>query len=364
MPPVEAWEKVFVNAEALAEDVHASTTCTECHGGNGTSTDLAQAHDGLVVDPSQAPVNVCGACHAPIQEAHENSLHVTLAGYDTALYERSIPENHPALEEAEANHCNNCHASCGQCHVSQPAAVQGGLLEGHAFVETPPMSRTCTGCHGSRIRNEYSGRNEGYPGDVHLSQARMNCVDCHGADEMHGENVEGNHRYEGAREPMCESCHAEVMSADSSIQQHTIHGDTVQCQVCHSVSYKNCSNCHVEQNEEGIAFFQTDESWMDFRIGLNPNPTPERPWLWVLLRHVPVSPTSFDFYGEDLLPNFDNRPTWLPTTPHNIQRITPQNESCENCHGNAALFLTVDAVLPEEQQANEPVIVHDVPQLP
>src|SRR5574341_491459 len=238
----------------------------------------------------------------------------------------------------------------------QPARHAGGLLEGHTYVQTPPMSRTCTGCHGSRIRNEYSGRNEGFPGDVHLSQARFNCANCHSGDEMHGVGVESNHRYDGTRQPLCEECHA-----DSSVQQHVLHGDKLACQVCHSVAYKNCADCHVQKADDGTPLFQTADSWMDFRIGLNPNPTAERPWIYVLVRHVPVSPTSFDFYGLNLLPNFNARPTWVLTTPHNIQRITPQNEKCENCHGNADLFLTLDAVLPGEQEANTPVIVEELP---
>ena len=100
---------------------------------------------------------------------------------------------------------------------------------------------------------------------------------------------------------------------------------------------------------------------MDFRIGVNPEPTDERPWEYILLRHVPIDPDSFAYYGDDLLPNFDNRPTWLPATPHNIQRNTPQTETCDACHGNPDLFLTSDAVAPEELQANQPVIVDELP---
>lgn len=356
---MEAWERVLVDEEAVTTGVHASLSCTECHGGEAVG-DFVAAHEGLVRDPSDQPDNVCGQCHADIQESAENSLHMTLAGYDTALYSRSMPENHPALEEMEANHCNNCHASCGQCHLSQPTSVGGGLLEGHAVVATPPMTRTCTGCHGSRVKNEYTGRNEGFPADVHFTQARFSCVDCHTGDEMHGTDMEVAHRYEGERSLRCEDCHADLASGDGSMY-HTTHGDKVQCQVCHSVSYKNCSSCHVQQSEEGIPYYEIDPAWMDFRIGLNPEPNEERPWEYILLRHVPVDPNSFAFYGEDLLSNFDSRPTWLPATPHNIQRNTPQTETCDSCHGNADLFLTTDAVLPEELQANQPVVVNEVP---
>lgn len=359
MPPLEAWEKVLIDTEAVTTGVHASLSCTECHGGNNVA-DMDEAHDGLITDPSDAPAAVCGTCHADTQAAHEQSLHATLAGYDTALYARSIPENHPALEEMQANHCNNCHASCGQCHISQPTSVGGGLLDGHAVVETPPMTRTCTGCHGSRVKDEYTGRNEGFQADVHFREARMNCVDCHTGDEMHGVGMDADHRYDGERTPRCEECHADVVE-DSDIMQHNLHAGTLACQVCHSVEYKNCSSCHVQQSEDGIPFFEIDPSWMEFRIGLNTDQTEERPWEYVLVRHVPISPTSFEFYGENLLPNFDARPTWLEATPHNIQRVTPQAEACQNCHGNPELFLTADAVDPAELEANQPVIVEEPP---
>ncbi|HEC21334.1 MAG TPA: hypothetical protein ENI95_00285 [Chloroflexi bacterium] len=362
MPPVEAWERVLINEEAIRSGVHSFIRCTECHGG-ADLPDMAQAHEGMVADPSEGPDNACGECHTDIQEAYVHSLHVTLAGYDTALYERSIPENHPIIEEMESYHCSECHASCGQCHVSQPSSVGGGLLEGHEFVRTPPMSRTCTGCHGSRVRNEYTGRNEGYPADVHLTEARMNCVDCHTGEEMHGIGVDPTHRYEGTRQPRCETCHLDALSADSGILQHTIHGQDLACEVCHSIAYKNCSNCHVQQTEDGVPYYELENSWMEFRIGLNLERTPERPWQYVVVRHIPVDPNQFEFYGENLLPNFDNRPTWEYATPHNIQRVTPQSERCENCHGNPAIFLTASAVRPEEQRANASVIVRQVPSL-
>jgi thiosulfate/3-mercaptopyruvate sulfurtransferase len=78
---------------------------------------------------------------------------------------------------------------------------------------------------------------------------------------------------------------------------------------------------------------------------------------------VPISPTSFEYYGEDLLTNIESLPTWLYATPHNIQLETPQNESCNACHGNADIFLTVDKVSPTERTANQSVIVDQIPSL-
>jgi hypothetical protein len=77
---------------------------------------------------------------------------------------------------------------------------------------------------------------------------------------------------------------------------------------------------------------------------------------------VPVDPDSLSFYGENLLPNFDAQPTWRYTTPHNIQRETPQTDSCNACHGNPDLFLTADKISAAELNANLPVIVETVPE--
>jgi hypothetical protein len=74
-----------------------------------------------------------------------------------------------------------------------------------------------------------------------------------------------------------------------------------------------------------------------------------------------VEKDSFAFYGDNLLPNYSALPTWVYTTPHNIQRETPQAESCTSCHGNADLFLTIDDLAPEEIEANLSVIVESVP---
>lgn len=356
---------MLIDPEVALTGVHGEIGCIECHGGQG-SADFAEAHTDLIADPSLPEYGVCGRCHEEIQEASDNSLHLTLAGYDTVLDARSLPEAHPAIDEMQANHCQSCHSSCGDCHISQPKSVGGGLIEGHAVLETPSMSRQCTACHGSRVKDEYYGLNEGIPGDVHFAN-RMNCVECHSGDEMHGIGMEGvDHRYSGERTPKCESCHPDAVDPNSEIEYHAAHAENnvLQCQVCHSTTYKNCDSCHQRQTETGQPFYELEASYMDFRIGRNPTPTEERPWLYVVLRHVPVATDIFDLYGENLMANFNALPTWKPATPHNIQRITPQATRCENCHGNPDVFLTADVVAPEELEANASVIVNEVPGIP
>lgn len=372
---MEVWEKVLVDPEAMQDDVHSYISCIDCHGGQNLADKVA-AHMDMVRDPSLDAEAACGACHPDIAPFQEYSLHNSLAGYDTVLYERATPENHPLIEEGEGLHCNSCHTTCGQCHVSQPTSVGGGLIDGHAFNAKPSMTRQCTACHGSRVKDEYTGAHEGYSADVHLRMGRMVCTDCHTGGDMHGTdyasyNEEGeievahDHRYDGAQGPSCEDCHQDQVGIGSDNPYHEAHGtEILQCQVCHSVSYMNCYDCHLERSEEDIPYFRLEHEELAFYIARNPLRTADRPYRFVTVRHVPVYPELFELYGENILNEFDSLPTFAYATPHNIQLTTPQTESCESCHGNDSLFLTPDKMRPQELLANESVIVLSAPPLP
>lgn len=361
MAPLEPWEKVLVSEEFL-NSTHGKMACTGCHQGN-QSPDKEIAHKGMVIDPSVDLNGSCSTCHAQIATGYKNSLHQTLGGYWTALDARSAPESKPALETMYNNHCSSCHTTCGQCHVSQPNSVGGGFLTGHTFEKTPPMTRTCTACHGSRVGNEYLGKNEEIPGDVHFREQRMNCVTCHNAASMHStpEDQAAN-RYSGPQNPKCESCHAQVGAIGDTVSQHALHKDKLSCQVCHSVSYTSCDGCHVAVSKEtNLPFYKTDGSYLTFFIGKNALKSADRPYDYVTVRHIPESADNFVYYGDNLLTNFDKLPTWAYATPHNIQRNTPQTESCNSCHGNPKIFLTAEKVAPNELEANQPVIVDQIP---
>jgi len=371
---LEAWQKVLVDATKYVEsDPHAKVAnCIQCHGGQGDTEDMAEAHDGVITDPTSTQEQVekiCGTCHAEVVKAQLTSLHFDSHGYETIIGARlgDSPESHAAWEEARVNHCSSCHTTCGQCHVSQPTSVGGGLISGHQFKSVQAFTRTCTGCHGSRINAEYTGQNEGFPADVHWTKAGMACFKCHTGDALHGMTGEDGaasektERYDGAPMPACLDCHPDSAAGKGEIAQHNVHGEKLACQVCHSVDNKNCYSCHVQKNDEGEAFYKIEPSVMDFKIGLNPKKSDERPWNYVVLRHAPIDPENFAFYGEDILTNFDALPTWKYATPHNIQRVTPQNETCDSCHGNADIFLSEADLRPYEVEANKDVIPAQLP---
>ena len=377
--PLAAWEKVWIDDENFLATVHGKISCQTCHQGE-QSEEKEIAHKDLIAFPSDDPDTYCGECHPNLTAIASNNLHTSLDGYWTVLSSRGISKNHPPAEEMFDNHCQDCHASCGDCHVSRPTSVDGGFINGHIFQAEPSMTENCTACHGSRVGDEYLGKHEDLSADIHYRQGNMTCVDCHTGNEMHGQTAncqechEGpeasqvapsDHRYDGLQSPSCESCHAPVAAGNDGILMHEQHSGTLSCQVCHSISYSSCEGCHVSVSEDtGRPVFALESSYLGFNIGKNPIQTYARPYEYVPVRHVPVTETSFDYYEAGMVSNFSNKETWVYTTPHNIQRNTPQTESCENCHGNPDIFLTVDDIAPGELEANSDVIVEEIPPLP
>jgi hypothetical protein len=360
--PLEPYEKVLIDDEFLDEDPHGEIACESCHGGNSQATRMKAAHKGLVADPTYPdPSKKCGECHEEIVAKNETNLHVSLNSYQDIIGERASTKKRVRKKVFKAmdNHCFTCHSSCGQCHVSRPDSVEGGFVQGHLFLKTPPRETNCTSCHGSRVEMEYLGKNQGIPGDVHYTKRGMQCIACHTGEEMHGMGKDYTYRYDVENAPRCEGCHEDAVSPKADIKTHRIHNGKVSCHVCHSVAYKHCYNCHVGKDVKGLPYFKTDKTELTFKIGLNPHPSKNRPFKFVTLRHVPVSRETFDFYVKDGLTNFDVLPTWKLATPHNIQRKTPQTESCKSCHGKNELFLIEQDVPPEERAANQGVIVPD-----
>lgn len=360
MAPLAPHEKVFVDSEFAEDENHGAMGCEECHGGDPTEPDWQKAHIGVVKDPSYPdPSFTCGLCHDDITEHYQTSLHISLAPFKKVIDKRASDDKavYMKINEGREGHCTSCHSSCGQCHISRPDAVEGGLLEGHLFQRTPPMQTTCTACHGSRIEKEYMGKNEGIPADVHKKNY-FKCDKCHTADEMHGDGNEYANRYEVQNAPTCIGCHEDIYTdAAENAEQHRQHKDRLSCQVCHSMPYKNCTSCHFGKDKHGYKFYKTKSSFMTFKIGFNPLQSERRPEKWVTLRHAPIDQESFKFYVENGLTNFDREPTWKLATPHNIQRKTPQNESCNACHDNEELFLREKDVEPKYLNANQTVIV-------
>ncbi len=385
---METWQYVWIDAAQYADDVHAAINCTACHGGENVFN-IEKAHDGLTADPSAGPESACATCHTDIAPYYEQSLHYTRRSLITSLTEIGLAPDMAA--QVENTYCVGCQATCGSCHISQPNSAGDGLLAGHAFVTTPPSEQTCAVCHGIVAEEFYGGEQTGR--SIHAMVTY--CTDCHVGAEMHGmyptesgdfprvqrsddndrklvvqeaelyrlvapEEVPDlvNHPYDVTRTPQCETCHQDVVGANSDIPQHFIHGtDLLACEACHTTNYFNCTGCHVD---EALTTYTMDEASLGIYLGRNPMPSGERPYRYVALRHIPITADTFEAFGADV----SLAATWVYATPHSIQRKTPQNSSCQSCHGSDAFFLTPDKVAPKELEANEAVVVEAGPAIP
>jgi len=371
---LEAFDKYFVDPTFIVDDFHGrSIGCIWCHGGDNSSMNRDVAHQGLITDPSAAPSDSCTPCHQATVENHMASLHYDTGGMFDAITRRAGDVSNAKFAKIQTgfqNHCATCHASCGSCHVSRPSAAEGGFLEKHIFQKTPSIQYNCTACHSSRIGDEYMGRNEGCLPDVHWLSEGMLCQQCHAVEQLHGTGQQYDNRYQTMPRPQCVDCHDVVDDGNAFHAHHAepnregpdFVGASLTCQVCHSGRYKNCFRCHTGIDDQGLTYFQTDSSVMNFKIGRNPIASDLHPEDYTVLRHVPTTPDLFAFYGENLLPDFDVLPTWKFATPHNITLSTSQAESCNACHGNDEIFLTAADLEDDEVEANQSVIVNGAPQ--
>ncbi|MDH3359950.1 MAG: rhodanese-like domain-containing protein [Desulfobulbaceae bacterium] len=357
MAQLEPQEKVLVSQEFLST-VHGELSCVSCHDGDAKSQEKKDAHMGMEPHPSiKTPDKACGDCHGEIVATAKNSLHATLSTFPTIIKTRSDMSKWDEIDKARGGHCAGCHTSCGGCHVSRPKFAKKGFVKGHVFQKHSDPLNQCTSCHGSRIGNEFYG-NRGQ-GDIHAAKYDMDCVSCHKAEEMHAaapKDLKG--RYHLKEMVRCIDCHKDLEKG--SVRDHTIHIGKVQCQVCHSQSYVNCYSCHTGMDKAGLRYFQNQKEVEKIRIGLNyEKGAPGADYNYMLVRHIPADPDLFAHYVKDALTNFANTPNWKRASPHNIQRKTWQNASCNNCHGNRELFLKTSDLLDYEQKANKKVVVSD-----
>ena len=345
-------------SKAFLDSTHGAIACDVCHGGNPAGVSKEASHQGLDRYPSRNnPQTACGECHEEIVSAASKSLHATLSPYVTTLKIRADMSKWDQINTGYERHCAYCHTGCGGCHVSRPEASQDGFLNGHMFSKRPDSIEQCTACHGSRVGNEFFGKRG--QGDVHAAKYDMDCVACHKDSAMHaGTPADIPGRYHAKEALNCIDCHKDL--PHGSIREHSIHSGKVQCQVCHAQPYTNCTNCHTGTDSNNLPYYVNEKDEEDFKIGLNHDTdAPNAAYGYMLVRHIPVNPELFDHYVKDAFMNFDRLPTWKRTSPHNIQRKTWQNASCNNCHGNRDLFLSEKDLLEYEISANRHVVVSD-----
>ena len=345
-PYIEPHDRVFMGGDGFAEfqnSPHGELECIACHNGVDSTSDKTLAHSGdFTASPTHENLDAaCAQCHSEIVDNFEHSLHFGGWGQKRSQAIRfgvdSFDELPQAMQHGYEQNCATCHASCGECHVNKPKAIGGGLADGHAF-HPPDMRENCTACHSSRGGHAYYGEGTGTQPDVHLTEAGFTCMECHDTHELHNMGgSEVDQRYAMPDLPECEDCHTDLRTQNT---YHRVHLTDMNCHTCHSQDYNTCGSCHV--GGEGARV----HSHQSFKIALNPIPD-LKPHKFATVRRTPAAPDSWSVFGIETLDNFDAKPTFNYTTPHNILRWTTRTEVAEgeSCYANCHIIAEEDGTL-------------------
>ena len=188
----------------------------------------------------------CEMCHADIAKNFSTSLHYQAYGM-MGEYEEGAAGYHgiDMDEYYEEWNCGKCHVStCTVCHE-----------DGHNAEITLD---TCDPCHFKKQTSTFIGdmpmhKSEGPSADIHYEKG-MICIDCHSAEEMHGDGIIYSNQMQAVK-VTCEDCHRTpgTIVEDMSVTQysleipaHEIHDETLDCKACHTGWQLTCNNCHLD----------------------------------------------------------------------------------------------------------------------
>ena len=370
-PHYEPYDRVFMGGEGYETykmSSHYKIGCTGCHNGTDKTDDKTIAHSGTFLKhPSAEYSTKCNSCHGDITKNFVTSIHngtgqmrkvAMRSGLSGASEFNKLPESH---KEGYSKNCATCHGTCGNCHVVRPLSGGGGLSNGHSFVKTPDMVNVCVTCHVSRGGHAYLGIGSGTQPDVHFTNNKYTCLDCHTGAELHGDGKAVEQRYAYSELPKCTQCHTNISRSNT---YHSIHVEDFNCQVCHSQNYNNCGSCHIHGEGARIT------SYMGYKIAVNPIPEVKKGFDFALVRRTLAAPDNWKEYEVPNYSNFDALPTYNFTTPHNILRWTTRTKtnttSCNsNCHirnengvlVNKELYLFESDLLDWEKNASKSITV-------
>ena len=207
---------------------------------------------------------------------------------------------------------------------------------------------------------------QGGPGYVHWTQGGMPCFKCHTGDAWHGMTAETGAPMRKPNATMANRC----LPAQTVIL--TLFGQerdpAAQCPRREA----GLPGMPQRGKQELLRLPRADQRRRNAVLqdraggdGLQDRPEPETErrvaWNYVALRQCGRLTRTTSLSTARTCWRTSTVPTWKYATPHNIQRNTPQNKSCDSCHGNAALFINENDLRPYEVEANKGVIPTTLP---
>jgi predicted CXXCH cytochrome family protein len=257
------------SAAAFAvQDVHRENgfVCADCHGGNTTATDKAQAHDpghGFKGKPSgQAIITTCARCHS--DAAFMRRFAPRQRVDQAAEYATSVHGMRLVSGDTRVATCVNCHGAHGIRLVNDAKSP----------VFPTNVAATCTACHadvshmsGYTLANKQplpTNQLSLYQQSVHYRALTKDndlsaptCNDCHG---NHGAAPPGA----GSVVNVCGTCHAVfAQKFATSVHSQIFDKACVECHSNHAVRQPSdemlgadarslCATCHSGADDKGV----------------------------------------------------------------------------------------------------------------
>lgn len=246
----------------------------------------------------------CAACHMDYAEDGRSQSDDPFVPADAPGH----PERHALVASPSTQTCVACHAGGARIGLS----FQGWreVAPGAAGPAAVLVGRALYGLAVDALVRDEDGTNgfDETPPDVHF-EAGMDCVDCHGAAEVHGSGRIGADRTCEPAVTRCADCHGDVRhEADLRLPRHALsrradgaivlttrrtgrelvvpqtrdaldpgharydpdavrakgldaegwsHADAIECSTCHAGWMPSCYGCHVELDLSGTGRYLT-----------------------------------------------------------------------------------------------------------
>jgi hypothetical protein len=333
---------LYVSKKKFGKDTHAMFECITCHEGDKSANSVEGIHEEVIANPASTDTvgTTCAQCHTDISARFEKSLHGTARGQKNGAVHLMGEE---VGTEVWDDYCARCHADCSDCHL-QKKDKEGNMItdvEGHNFEKA--KDENCIDCH-SQTGFSYVGWGEDYPESAH-SKAGMECVDCHGEEQVHGTGEEHQSMTEVV-DNKCEDCHSNDKAeySDSLIVQfneksyaHETHEEKLDCSACHTSWYMNCQEgCHLEEPPKYSAGELTSD---DFYLNKYKGKV-------YTMTKTPL-PAYPDISNKDV-----PEEAWVTKVRHSW---SSEAKSCEFCHTNKEIYPQEGDVLKGELFKEETV---------
>jgi len=241
----ENGERLVVTQESLAESVHGSLRCQDCHAG------LEFPHQ------DDAPAPNCAQCHGRQTRQHGQSLHgqAVARGDNLAPTCSDCHGAHDILSKRDPRSSTavmNIPILCGECHqegtdVSERLDIpQDRILENYSlsihgeglFRQGLTVTAVCTSCHTSHFILPHTDTRS----SIHKYNVAGTCMQCHGRiEQVHAQVIEGRlWEEEPDKIPACVDCH----------QPHEIRRVFYDAGVANA----DCMRCHEDPDLTGTTF--------------------------------------------------------------------------------------------------------------